>query len=77
MLLNVNLSLNSPDIFTLCETNLDDSIDSGDFSVSDYLPLMPQDYITHIHGLTVYVKEGLPFARDLTLENSADSYFCF
>ena len=77
MLLNVNLSLNSPDIFALCETNLDDSIDSGDFSVSDYLPLMPQDYITHIHGLTVYVKEGLPFARDLTLENSADSYFCF
>ena len=77
MLLNVNLSLNSPDIFTLCETNLDDSIDSGDFSVSDYLPLMPQDYITHIHGLAVYVKEGLPFARDLTLENSADSYFCF
>ena len=32
---------------------------------------------THIHGLAVYVKEGLPFARDLTLENSADSYFCF
>ena len=35
------------------------------------------DSITHIHGLTVYVKEGLPFARDLSLENSADSYFCF
>ena len=30
-----------------------------------------------MHGLTVYVKEGLPFARDLSLENSADSYFCF
>ena len=27
-----------------------------------------------MHGLTVYVKEGLPFARDLSLENSADSY---
>ena len=23
------------------------------------------------------MKEGLPFARDLSLENSADSYFCF
>ena len=28
-----------------------------------------------MHGLTVYVKEGLPIARDL--ENSADSYLCF
>ena len=30
-----------------------------------------------MHGLAVYVKEGLPFAQDLSLENSADSYFCF
>ena len=30
-----------------------------------------------MHGLAVYVKEGLPFARDLSLENSADSYLCF
>ena len=30
-----------------------------------------------MHGLAVYVKEGLPFARDLFLENSADSYLCF
>ena len=28
-------------------------------------------------GLTVYVKEGLPFARDRSLEDSADSYLCF
>ena len=28
----------------------------------------------HMHGLTVYVKEGLPFAWDLSLENSEDSY---
>ena len=27
-----------------------------------------------MHGLAVYVKEGLPFAWDLPLENSADSY---
>ena len=32
---------------------------------------------THMHGLAVYVKEGLPFLRDLSLENSADSYLCF
>ena len=30
-----------------------------------------------MYGLTVYVKEGLPFARDFSLENSADSYLCF
>ena len=28
----------------------------------------------HMHGLTVYVKEGRPFARDLSLEKSADFY---
>ena len=27
-----------------------------------------------MHGLAVYVKKGLPFAQDLILENSADSY---
>ena len=30
-----------------------------------------------MYGLAVYVKEGLPFACDLSLENSADSYLCF
>ena len=30
-----------------------------------------------MHGLAVYMKEGLPFARDLSLENSADSYLCY
>ena len=54
--------------------NLDDSVDSDNFSVRDYLPLVRKDSSTHMHGLSVYVKEGLPFARDLFLENSADSY---
>ena len=30
-----------------------------------------------MHGLAVYVKEGLPFAQVLSLENSAYSYLCF
>ena len=42
-----------------------------------YLPLIRKDSSTHMHGLAVYVKEGLPFARDLSLEHSADSYLCF
>ena len=58
-------------------TNLNVSIDSGNFFVRGYLPLIQKDSSTHMHGLAVYVKEGLPFARDLSLENSADSYLCF
>ena len=65
---------NSPDILALCETNLDDSTDSGNFSARGYLPLIQKDSRTHMHGLAVYEKKGLPFARDLSLENSADSY---
>ena len=71
------LESNSPDILALCETNLNDSIDFGDFSMRGYLPLIQKDSGTHMHGLTVYMKEGLPFAQDLSLENSADSYLCF
>ena len=42
-----------------------------------YLLLIRKDSSTHMHGIAVYVKEGLPFARDLSLENSADLYLCF
>ena len=71
------LESNSFNILALWETNLDDQIDSGNFSVRGYLSLIRKDSSTHMHGLAVYVKEGLPFARDLSLENSADSYLCF
>ena len=71
------LGSNTPDILALFETILDDSIDSGNFSVTAYLPLIRKDSSTHVHGLAVYVKEGLPFPQDLSLEKSADSYLCF
>ena len=71
------LESNSPEILALCETNLDDSIDSGNFSVRDYLPLIQKHSSTHMHGLAVHVKGGLPFGQDVSLENSADSYLCF
>ena len=71
------LEWNSPDILALCETNLDDSIDSGNFSVRGYLPLIWKDSSTHMHGLALYIKEGLPFAWDLSLENSAIYFLCF
>ena len=71
------LESNSPDIPALCDTHLDDSIDSGNFPVRGYLPLIRKHSSTHMHGLAVYVKEGLLSARDLSLENSADSCLCF
>ena len=47
------LQSNSPDILALCKTNLDNSVDSGNFSVRDYLPLIQKDSSTHMHGLAV------------------------
>ena len=71
------LQSNSPDILALCEINLDDSINSGNFSVKGYLLLIRKDSSTHMHGLAIYVKEGLSFARDLSLEDSVNSYLYF
>ena len=47
------------------------------FTMTDYLPLIRKDSITHMYGLGVYVKQGLPFAQNVSLENSVDSYVCF
>ena len=61
----------------ICETNLDDSIEFGNFSVRGYLPLIWKDSCYRYAWSAVYVKKGLPFARDLSLENSADSNLRF
>ena len=37
------LESSSPDVLALCETNLDDSVDSGNFCVRSYLPLIRKD----------------------------------
>ena len=54
-----SLESNSPEILALCKTNLDDSIDSGNFSVRGYLPLTRKDSSTRMHGFAVYMKEFL------------------
>ena len=41
------LESNSTDILALCETKLDDSIDSGNLFVSGYLTLIQKDSVTH------------------------------
>ena len=55
---------------------MDDWINSGNFSVRAYLLIIRKDSFTHMRGLVFYVKEGLSFARNLSLENS-DAYSCF
>ena len=67
----------SRDVLALCEANLDDSIDSGNFYERGYLPFFRKDSSTNMHCLAVHVKEGIPFARDLSLENFAYSYLYF
>ena len=74
--LNVNFFLNLA-LLALCETNLDDSIDSGNFSISVYLPLIRKGSITHMYGLPVSVNEGLPLAGKSSLEKCADFYLIF
>ena len=71
------LESNSPDILAQCKANLDDSIASGNFFVRGYLLLIQKYSSIHMHGLAAYVKEGVSFARDLSLENSEDSYLRF
>ena len=58
----------SPNILALSETNSEDSVDSSNFSVRGYIPLIQNDSVTHMYGLGVYLNQGLLFM---------DSYLCF
>ena len=71
------LESNYPDILPLCEKNLDDSIDFGNFPVKGYLSIVQNYSNTHMHGLAVFEKERLPFSRDISQEKSVDSYLYF
>lgn len=55
--------LHSNFVLAICETNFDDSIDSSNFYVRSCLPLIRIDSVTHVHGLTVYVKDELIFSK--------------
>ena len=70
------LDLNSLEILTPCEPNLDDSIDSA--NLCEVLSSFNQkDSANHMDGLAVYVKVGLPFTWDLSLENAENTYLYF
>ena len=65
-----------PDILAICETNLDSSVSSLNFSVPGYLHLNRKDSLIYMHGLGVYVRVSLPASRELNLESSDESYIC-
>ena len=47
------LESSSPKILALYETDLDDSVDPGNFSVRGYLSLIQKDSITHMHCMVL------------------------
>ena len=67
---------NSSNIFTLCKTELENPINSCNFYQRGYLPSI-QMASAHMYDLAIYEKEKLPFAHDLSLENSGDFYLSF
>ena len=60
ILLIVNLSFSQTLNQYFLQSRLDESLDSGSFCVSRYLPLVRKNSVTQMHGLAVYVKQGLP-----------------
>ena len=65
-MLIINLSLNQTLLtFSCVQQTWMTQIDSNNFSLRGYLPLIQKDSSTHMHVLTVYVREGLPIAQDL------------
>ena len=37
-------------------------------------PLIQKDSMTHLHGLAGFLKERVPFAKDISLDNAEDSF---
>ena len=56
---------------------MDDSIDPCTFSVEDCPLLMRIDFFTYVLVFAGYIKDGLPFVRELSLERSEYYYFRF
>ena len=73
------LSNKSPDILALCETGLNESIPDCEFDVPGFSRLISKhDHLNrHMHGLGVYIKEGLPCARETSHEEINSPYMCF
>ena len=71
------LEPNSPGILALYETNLDDSINSGNISVKGLYSFNPKKVYYSYAWSCSLCERGTSFSMYLSLENSADSYLCF
>ena len=71
------LEPNPPNILGLCKTNLDDSIDSGNFSVRAYLPLIQKDCYSYAWSCSL-CEYRLPLAciPVVLLKNSEPELLC-
>ena len=56
----------TPDILALCETKLNVSAGSGNFSERGYLSLIQKDCVTHMHGLKSFCKRRTYLCMGLT-----------
>ena len=85
------LESNFPDILTLCETNLYDSIGSSNFSVRSYLSLIQKDsakfmwrkdfplhvtYLQKMLQILTYILNWLYFTQYVTSFSSIDDFLC-
>ena len=68
------LESNYADILAQCEEIRMTQLILAIFLWGGYFPLFSKESVIHMHGLAVYVKEGLLFTQELSLENSVDSY---
>ena len=73
LLLNVNPSLNQTPLTFLLYVR---KTWMTHLILAIYFPLMQKDAVSYACSCTLCEK-GLPFARDLSLENPADYYLCF
>ena len=71
------LSTKSPDILALCETGLDESISDREFDVPGFSTLVTKHDHLNMHCLGVYIKDGLPCARDTSHEDLNSPFMCF
>ena len=69
------LNSKKPDMLALCETNLNPEISEKEFDIPGYCSLSVKQ--RHMHGLAVYIKEGIPCARDPSFESSDQPFMCF
>ena len=60
--LRIFVEAQSPDVITLCETWLDDSIKNDEVAIEGYV-LVRRDRNRHGGGIGMYIRENLSFSR--------------